>query len=233
MKKSLYILFLILSAQVGVHAAIKDSLSATEMAPVFATMVLQNNDTLYGYIEYHDYIQEYLSFGISNQLVYSTNPKFPYKERILFKATDLNYLQIGHDVYRRILSDSNHAGILAKALNKGRFVLYEYRLSDFRDMKLRDSTYRTALGINETKYEFLLFDNNQREVVIFDMRQNNQELPPSQLRAGYRYIFSTDECKIELSLLPKNCAAIQVVELPKKYSWKQIYQFAERLNQCE
>jgi len=231
-KKMLYLLLFFFS-QLGVRAAIKDSLSATEMAPVFATMVLQNNDTLYGYVEYHDYIKEYLSIGISNQIVYATNPKFPYKEKTLFNATDLTYLQIGHDEYRRILNDSNHAGILAKALHKGRFVLYEYRLSDFKDMKLRDSTYRTALGFSETKYEFLLLEPSKSEVFLFDMLNEHKELPASLLRPGYHYIINADEFKIELSLLSKNCSSIQKGELPQKFNWKEIMKWAAQLNPCE
>ena len=99
-------------------------------------------------------------------------------------------------------------------------------------MKLRDSTYRTAFGINETKYEFLLLDNNKSEVVIFDMLNEHKELQSIQLCSGYRYIFSADEFKIELSLLSKNCSAIQGV-LPNKYSWKEINKLAEQLNSCE
>lgn len=100
-------------------------------------------------------------------------------------------------------------------------------------MKLRDSTYRTALGFSETKYEFLLLEPSKSEVFLFDMLNEHKELPASLLRPGYHYIINADEFKIELSLLSKNCSSIPKGELPQKFNWKEMMKWAAQLKPCE
>jgi hypothetical protein len=214
-------------------AAAKDSLKASEGQPVFSRITTIHNDTLFCYVEYHEYIKEYVSVGKFNSIIYCYNPRFPYKERLRINTSEIKFMSIAHDQYVRILDAKESAGILAKLVVEGSTNLYHYQLDDFKDMKMRDSSYSSSLGFTVTKYDFLILQNRNSSFNIFDLTNSHRELTNHLLSENFHYIFHEDEMKLELSLLVKRCSDLKINTLPTSYHLKEMKAFVTLTNTCK
>jgi len=232
LKKTL-LFYVFLFSNVLLFAAAKDSLKAIEGQPVFSTIITTANDTIYCYVEYHDYFKEFVSLGKYNSLIFCYNPRFFYRQRLQISYAQIQSLHIGQDKYLRLLADKERTGILAKLEIDGATKVFHYLIDDFRDMKMRDSSYTSSLGFSVTKYDFVILQKKDNQFLVYDLTNSHRELTAIAITGNHSCIFHEEQIKLELSLLKQSCSIFDGNLFPVKYNLKEIKKMILATNSCK